>query len=392
MKKAAKRFPVVKMVLFGTLLVVAFVLYRHPFPASAIASRCNFTPTGSTYSLQVGQTSTVNFSWGCPQIAGIEWVCYVSNNSNSSYFTLNDQGTGSSRPEPFRITGLAPGTGIASVSADCSDGQDPDQFLTATDTVIVSPLTPPVVATSTPTSTAPAAPTITISANPTSLTLGQSVVFTWSSTNANSCIASGAWSGSEPTAGSVSIPPQGTGVLKYGLTCTGAGGSASSSAVVTVAAAGTGTPPPSAPTSTPGGGIAGCSAQILSTLQNIGSAIESGGLSQNQLSYLESVPSLVSHCGGNPPPPPAPCPASGCSGPQPVGPIGTPAPTSTLPVSCDFTAVEAQINAATDLDVAAAAARSCGLTVKVSNDVLGNSNYLITKSDGTFIAALSEGN
>jgi hypothetical protein len=80
------------------------------------------------------------------------------------------------------------------------------------------------------------APTVALSVSPTSLTAGQAATLTWNSTNATSCSASGAWSGSQATSGSVS-----TGALNtnstYSLTCAGAGGSASASAVVTVTAA-----------------------------------------------------------------------------------------------------------------------------------------------------------
>jgi hypothetical protein len=87
-----------------------------------------------------------------------------------------------------------------------------------------------------PTTPPPPAPTVALSASPTSLTAGQSSTLTWSSTNATSCTASGAWSGSEPTSGSVS-----TGALNqnstYSLSCTGAGGTATASTTVTVSVA-----------------------------------------------------------------------------------------------------------------------------------------------------------
>jgi hypothetical protein len=63
---------------------------------------------------------------------------------------------------------------------------------------------------------------------------------TWTSSNATSCTASGAWSGTKAVSGSAS-----TGALSststYTLTCTGTGGSASQSATVSVTAS---TPPP----------------------------------------------------------------------------------------------------------------------------------------------------
>ncbi|MGB2580458.1 MAG: hypothetical protein WBC83_02080, partial [Minisyncoccia bacterium] len=79
--------------------------------------------------------------------------------------------------------------------------------------------------------------TATLSASPTSIAYGAASTITWSSTNATSCTAGGAWSGAKATSGSV-----GTGALTasqtYTLYCTGAGGnSATQSITVAVGAA-----------------------------------------------------------------------------------------------------------------------------------------------------------
>ena len=79
-------------------------------------------------------------------------------------------------------------------------------------------------------------PTVTIGASPTSITLGQSSVLTWSSTNATSCTASNAWTGSEAASGTMHETPTASGTLSYVLTCMGAGGSAHATAVLTVTA------------------------------------------------------------------------------------------------------------------------------------------------------------
>ena len=89
------------------------------------------------------------------------------------------------------------------------------------------------------------APTVTISAAPTTITVGQSATLTWSSTNATSCTASGAWSGAQATHGTHAESPTQSGSSTYTLTCSGAGGSAQASAQLTVSAA-----PPPAPTVT----------------------------------------------------------------------------------------------------------------------------------------------
>jgi Bacterial Ig-like domain (group 3)/Beta-propeller repeat len=83
---------------------------------------------------------------------------------------------------------------------------------------------------------AAALPTVTISASPTSITLGQSSTLTWSSTNATSCAASNAWTGSEVASGTLSETPTAAGSLSYVLTCMGAGGSAQATAALTVTA------------------------------------------------------------------------------------------------------------------------------------------------------------
>jgi hypothetical protein len=83
---------------------------------------------------------------------------------------------------------------------------------------------------------AAALPTVTISVSPTSITVGQSAKLTWSSTNATSCAASNAWSGSEAVSGTMSETPTAAGTLSYVLTCTGAGGTVHATATLTVSA------------------------------------------------------------------------------------------------------------------------------------------------------------
>jgi Beta-propeller repeat/OmpA-like transmembrane domain len=80
-------------------------------------------------------------------------------------------------------------------------------------------------------------PTITITAAPTTITVGQNSTLTWSSTNATSCTASGAWTGTQATSGAQSVSPAATGTSTYTLTCNGSGGSIDASATVTVNAA-----------------------------------------------------------------------------------------------------------------------------------------------------------
>ena len=82
--------------------------------------------------------------------------------------------------------------------------------------------------------TPPPAPTVTMAAAPTSFTVGSSTTLTWSSTNADSCTASGGWSGTKATSGSAKQTPTASGTVTYTLTCSNASGSASKGATVTV--------------------------------------------------------------------------------------------------------------------------------------------------------------
>jgi hypothetical protein len=76
--------------------------------------------------------------------------------------------------------------------------------------------------------TAPPAPmpAVTMSVSPTSITVGQSATLMWTSTQAASCAASGAWSGSQAAMGSEAVTPATSGSVTYTLTCTGASGGA----------------------------------------------------------------------------------------------------------------------------------------------------------------------
>lgn len=78
-----------------------------------------------------------------------------------------------------------------------------------------------------------APPTVTLSASPSSVTSGGSSTLTWSSTGAASCAATGAWTGTKTTSGTLTLPSITTSGT-YTLTCTGTGGSASQSTLINV--------------------------------------------------------------------------------------------------------------------------------------------------------------
>ena len=82
------------------------------------------------------------------------------------------------------------------------------------------------------------APSIGLSANPSTIDEGDSSLLSWLSANADSCVASGGWSGSKSTSGSESVSPSST--TTYTLTCTGEGGTADDSVTVSVNSSGSG--------------------------------------------------------------------------------------------------------------------------------------------------------
>jgi hypothetical protein len=67
------------------------------------------------------------------------------------------------------------------------------------------------------------APTVSLSINPTTIAVGQSATLSWSSTNATSCTASGAWTGTQATSGTLVVTPTAAGASTYMLACSGTG-------------------------------------------------------------------------------------------------------------------------------------------------------------------------
>jgi hypothetical protein len=81
-------------------------------------------------------------------------------------------------------------------------------------------------------------PIVNIVVSSTTIALGQSVTLSWTSSYAQSCMASANpsesdWSGSEVANGSQSVKPVSQGTITYAIMCTGAGGSAPGSTSVT---------------------------------------------------------------------------------------------------------------------------------------------------------------
>jgi hypothetical protein len=100
--------------------------------------------------------------------------------------------------------------------------------------------------------TARPVPTVTLTPAATTVTSGEAVVLSWSSTNATTCTASGGWSGAEPISGSMVSLPAITQDTTYTLSCTGSGGPVLMPPSVTVNYS-----PPSTSSSSGGGGGGG---------------------------------------------------------------------------------------------------------------------------------------
>ena len=74
----------------------------------------------------------------------------------------------------------------------------------------------------------PAVPaSITLSLSPSAVMPGQSATLSWTTANATSCTASGAWSGTLQSAGSMNVVLQVATSQTYSVLCTGTGGWAS---------------------------------------------------------------------------------------------------------------------------------------------------------------------
>ena len=84
---------------------------------------------------------------------------------------------------------------------------------------------------STQTLTIPA-PNVNFSANPISVPVGSDSTLAWSSTNASSCSASGAWSGVRGTAGFETVTISVVGNTSFTITCSGEGGNSSATASI----------------------------------------------------------------------------------------------------------------------------------------------------------------
>jgi len=86
----------------------------------------------------------------------------------------------------------------------------------------------------------PTAPDVTLNLNPTTINVGQTASLTWTVSNATSCSASGAWSGSQSFNGSLTLKSGSSGSYSYTLTCVNADGKTVDTEVLTVVTSGGG--------------------------------------------------------------------------------------------------------------------------------------------------------
>lgn len=120
------------------------------------------------------------------------------------------------------------------------------------------------------------APVITLSADPFTVPLQGSSTLNWNVNNADSCTASGGWSGSRSLTGSATVGPLAS-TTTFTLTCTGSGGSTAQSVTVTTASS---TPVPSINISvSPTNVAAGESTALAWQSTNATSCMASGGWS-----------------------------------------------------------------------------------------------------------------
>ena len=76
-----------------------------------------------------------------------------------------------------------------------------------------------------------------VAISPAAVMPGQSATISWSSANATSCTASGAWTGALATAGSTTVTLQGSAAQVYTLNCSGAGLPGTNAATLSVSQA-----------------------------------------------------------------------------------------------------------------------------------------------------------
>ena len=198
---------------FAAFWVVAGILGLTACNGDLATSTSSTTPSvslsASPTSVTSGDSSTL--SWSSSNATS----CTASNTASNSAWTGAKTAAASTSTQT-----LSNLTATGTYTLTCTGSSTVSQSVTITTSAVTNPTT------------------VSLYASPSTVLSGDAATLTWSSGNATSCSASGAWSGSKATSGS-----QSTGALTtsqtYTLTCTGTNGNASQTTIVTV-----GVPPP----------------------------------------------------------------------------------------------------------------------------------------------------
>lgn len=134
---------------------------------------------------------------------------------------------------------------------------------------------------------------VSLVVSPATITLGQNAQLTWSSTNALSCEAGGAWQGDKALDGTVNVAAPEAGTYTFLLTCKGYYGSAQGTTVLTVVE------PGSSSGSSSGGSSSGASSGSGSSSGSSSSGGSSSSSSGSSSSSSSSGGSTSSSSGGN---------------------------------------------------------------------------------------------
>lgn len=155
----------------------------------------------------------------------LNWIAFTAPNTGSYTWNVN-VGNTTNTQFLIKITGYETGAGSLT---DISD----DYFTVYQKNEYPPAPTPTETPTPTQVETVPA-PTLNFSADASSIAFNSATNLRWSTTNANSCTASGGWSGAKATSG-----VQSTGLLtsskNFTLTCSGPSGSVTKSYYISVA-------------------------------------------------------------------------------------------------------------------------------------------------------------
>jgi hypothetical protein len=173
------------------------------------------------FDADAGTTSTAAVTWNSvtpqatiPSGTGITYQ-YATSTDNKTWSALASDITTLPHTRYLRITAKLTTTNITVTPT-----------LTSLNlTYTIPDQTPPPVTTP--------APTVKLTAAASSITSGTTTMLTWSSTNAATCTASGAWTGSKATSGTATTAAL-TQSSTFTLSCSGGGGAASASTTVTV--------------------------------------------------------------------------------------------------------------------------------------------------------------